>query len=177
MAWDFDGPPMHGPGAGRYYQEHYPEGMVNSQGDIMPFVGEYLRGESPTQTLIPRPTPDTSAPVVAPGSPSAVVVADSADALSEAQARLGEMEHRAASAEAETQRYIAAYQRLAERHQQVPLPREWCVESAQGEKRLAVLLNTLAQAGWMVDQIFEPRGGAYGVVAWREGVAHATTAE
>mgnify|MGYP001612072466 FL=1 len=28
MAWDFDGPPMHGPGARRYYREHYPAGFL-----------------------------------------------------------------------------------------------------------------------------------------------------
>ena len=93
---------------------------------------------------------------------------DLAEALRKVQARLVAMEHRAAAAEAETQRDIADSQRLEERHQQEPPPRAWCVESAQDEKRLAVLLNTLAQAGWTVDRIFEPRGGAYGVVAWRE---------
>ena len=31
MAWDFDGPPMHGPGAGRYYREHYPAGFLAAE--------------------------------------------------------------------------------------------------------------------------------------------------
>ena len=66
MAWDFDGPPMHAPGAGRQYREHFHEGMVNSQGDIMPLVGEYLRGESPTQTIIPRLTQGVSTSAAAP---------------------------------------------------------------------------------------------------------------
>ena len=32
----------------------------------MPFVGEYLRGDSPTQTIIPRLTRETSTPVAVP---------------------------------------------------------------------------------------------------------------
>lgn len=157
MAWDFNGPPMHTPAGRRYAREHY--------------------------HWWPLPWENQGAKMASKKDKATAVGIDSDPwkALVEVQARLGEMGHRVAAAEAETQRYIAAYQRLEERCQLVPqqvsLPREWCVESAQDEKRLAVLLNTLAQAGWTVDQIFEPRGGAYGVVAWREGVAHATTAE
>lgn len=47
--------------------------------------------------------------------------------------------------------------------------KEWYVRQAEEDKGLAALLNELAGEGWQVYAIFEPRGGAYRVVAWREG--------
>ena len=151
MAWDIDGPPMHTPAGRRYAREHYHWWPLPWENQ-----GAKMASKKDKATTVGIDTDPWQALVVA-------------------QAQLIEMGRRAAAAEAETQllRNTPASQHLAERPQQVSPPRKWCVESAQGEKRLAVLLNTLAQAGWMVDQIFEPRGGAYGVVAWREGQEHA----
>lgn len=56
MAWDFDGPPMHGPGAGRYYRERYPAGYLAAEcpasyshkrhgGIVVPYTSQvYLDG-------------------------------------------------------------------------------------------------------------------------------------
>lgn len=47
---------------------------------------------------------------------------------------------------------------------------QWCVRQALEDKGLEAVLNTLAQEGWRVQTIFDPRGGAYRVVAWREAL-------
>lgn len=47
----------------------------------------------------------------------------------------------------------------------VPHLLHWAVRQADDEKKLEALLNALSGDGWTIDQICEPRGGAYRVIA------------
>lgn len=46
-------------------------------------------------------------------------------------------------------------------------PRRWIVRQATDDKQLETQLNFLSSGGWTIDQIYEPRGGAYRVIAWQ----------
>ena len=46
---------------------------------------------------------------------------------------------------------------------------QWIVRQATEDKGLETLLNHLGSDGWSVQYIYEPRGGAYRVIAWKRG--------
>lgn len=49
-----------------------------------------------------------------------------------------------------------------------PAPRRWTVRQSADDLGLETLLNLLSELHWTIDQIYEPRGGAYRVIAWQE---------
>ena len=184
MAWDFDGPPMHAPGAGRYYRKHYPAGIGN---DIF-----WPRLQEKKGDAMPRKKPIIpQAGTAAPAPPAAETMNNP---LPEAQGRIVELAPRVERAEAETQRSIETYNReLQNAHaaekallekisalqeqgttasspsgMPAPLPpTQWQVRQAENDAGLETILNTLSQDGWQIDTIFRPRQSRYHVVAWR----------
>ena len=183
MAWDFDGPPMHAPGAGKYYRKHYPAGLHNDIFWPLPWEAE---GDAMPRK---KPTSLTTVPAVPAQTPGILY-----DALHDAQDRILALEHRVEMAETETQRSIDTYNRelqnahaaekallekIAALQEQgttasspsgmpAPLPpTQWQVRQAENDAGLETLLNTLSQDGWQIDTIFRPRQSRYHVVAWR----------
>ena len=145
---------------------------------------------------MPRKKPVVSQATAAAPAPPATETMD--DALREAQDRIVELEHRVEMADADTQRYIDAYERQqqhAEESRQglrekidvlegqiaatpsgatgcIPQPpRQWLVRQADTDAGLEGLLNTLAQEGWQLYTIFSPRANRYHVMAWRKDSA------
>ena len=141
---------------------------------------------------MPRKKPVVPKAIAA--APASLATETMDDALGEARERIVELEHRAERAEADTQRYIEAYNRqeqyakgieqgLLEKidilQANIPVVSEiatpghlpsmrWQVQQINNDQDLEVYLNILAHEGWNVFQIFTLRTSHYHVVARRE---------